>query len=104
MNTVQAKNNRYKNGEYAPNHTTAMVKDKATDINPTRKQWEYREALYKFCVQKGLVGYGFRVGRTKQAIKSNINALWSIIRKNGLADEFMDTKPVKENDNAEKSR
>ena len=88
MNTVQFKNNLYKNGGFSPNHSEKMVKDKLRSIEPTLKQLEYRDNLYKYCVQKGLVRDGFRLMRTKQGIKANIYALISILRKNGLADEF----------------
>lgn len=88
MNFVQAKNNRYKNGEYNPNRSIQIAKEKASSIEPTRKQVQYRDALYKFCLQKGIVGEGFRIYRTKQGISANIRAFKSILRKNGLADEF----------------
>ena len=88
MNTYHWKNNTYKNGEYHPDHSEAMAKEKR--IEPTIKQVEYRDALYKFCVQNGLVKEGFKMGRTNRGISSSINALKTIIRKNGLADEFFE--------------
>ena len=88
MNTVHAKNNRYKNGEYNPDHSLHIAREKAKSIEPTRNQVEYRDALYKFCIQKGIVREGFTLRRTKQGISANIRALISIIGKNGLAGEF----------------
>lgn len=99
MNTVHAKNNRYKNGWYNPSYSNQIAKEKAESIEPSLKQVKYRDDLYKFCLQKGIVREGFRLGRTKQTIRSNIAAFQTIIRKNGLVDEFMNAKPVKENDN-----
>lgn len=88
MNTIQWKNNLYKNGEYAPDHSKAMAVEKAKDISPSCKQAEYRDALYKFCKEKGLILHDFKFRRTKQGISANIQALISILRKNGLAEEF----------------
>ena len=89
MNTVHAKNNIYKNGEYKPlNHSTLMAKENARSICPSVKQVEYRNALFKFCVQNGLVSKDFPLGRTKERIRSNINAFLGLLRRNGLADEF----------------
>lgn len=88
MNEVHAKNNRYKNGEYNPSYSLIWAKEKAKSIEPSIEMLQYRDALYKFCVQKGLIRDGFKIGRTKQAIKSNIYALKTILRKNGLDGEF----------------
>lgn len=88
MNTYHYKNNTYKNGWYRPDHSKAMEKEKAKSIEPTTKQEEYRDVLYKFCVQKGIVGDGFKMQRTNRGISANINALRTIIVKNGFADEF----------------
>jgi hypothetical protein len=88
MNITQAKNNRYKNGEYNPNHSIQMVKEKAKNEIPTKNQVKYRDDLLNFCRQKGLVRDGFIVHRTRQGIRSNIYALNSILRKNGLDGEF----------------
>lgn len=95
MNTFQFKNNTYKNGEYDPSYSKRMVKDNAKSIEPSVKQLEYRDALYKFCVQKGLVREGFKLGRTKQNMRANISALIGILRRNGLMDEFVNAKPQK---------
>lgn len=96
MNMEQAKHNRFKNGEYNPSHSKAIAKDKAKSIEPTQKQVQFRDDLYKFCLQKGLVKDGFRIYRTKQGINTNIRAFITILEKNGLADEFFGAK---ENDN-----
>ena len=88
MNIVHLKNNTYKNGEYNPDHSRQMAREKAKSIAPSIKQLQYRDALYDFCLQKGIVREGFRLGRTKQGIHTNIRALISILEKNGLADEF----------------
>lgn len=92
MNMVHCKNNRYKNGEYNPNHSKALVREKAESIAPSQAQKEYRDALYKFCIEKGIIK-SFPLGRTRQAINANIRAFISILRKHGLDDEF-----YKEND------
>lgn len=88
MNAVHAKNNRYKNGEYNPSYSFRWAKEQAKSIEPSINLVKYRDDLYKFCVQNGLIREGFKLGRTKQAIKSNIYGLKTILRKNGLADEF----------------
>ena len=88
MNTVHWKNNTYKNGEYNPSHSKAMVREKRKNIVPTLSQKEYRDDLYKFCIEKELVKDGFRLGRTSKAISSNIRGLITIIRKHGFDDEF----------------
>lgn len=88
MNTIHAKNNRRKNGEYNPSYSRQIAREKAESIEPTQKQKQYRDALYEFCLQKGLVWDGFKICRTKQGMHSNIQALISILEKNGLADEF----------------
>lgn len=87
MNTYHWKDNLYKNGLWKPDHSKAMAVEKARRSEPTTKQVEYRDALYKFCVQKGLIRYGFKLQRTNRGISSNIAALRTIIVKNGLADE-----------------
>ena len=88
MNRIHAKNNMYKSREYNPNHSIRLVKDKAQSIEPSKKQVQYRDELYKFCVQKGIVRDGFRISVTKNGIRANIYALITILRKNGYADEF----------------
>ena len=97
MNTVHLKNNIYKNGEYDPHISSKIAKEKAKNKVPSISQAKYRDALYKFCVEKGIVGDSFRLGRTKQNISANINAMKTILRKHGLADEFF--KKEKESDN-----
>lgn len=88
MNMVHWKNNLYKNGEYNPSVSRTMAQEKARSITPTAKQLLYRDALYDFCIQKGIVKEGFRLSRTKQGIHSNIRSLITILEKNGLAEEF----------------
>ena len=88
MNTVHARNCRYKNGEYNPHVSAIMAREKATSIEPTKKQVKFRDDLHKFCLQKGVVGEGFRISRTKQGISANIRAFISVLKKNGLLDEF----------------
>ena len=88
MNRIHAKNNIYKNGKYIPAHRLKTQDEKAKEIEPTRKQVEYRDDLYKFCVKKGIAGDKFRLGRTKREITANINALITILKKHGFADEF----------------
>lgn len=89
MNMVQTKNNIYKNGEYNPNHSIAMAKEKASNIVPTSKQVKYRDDLYAFCTQKGIMREGFPLARTKQGIAANIRAFMTTIKKNGLVEEFV---------------
>ena len=88
MNRIQYKNNIYKNGDYTPNHSIRLVKDKIHSIEPTIKQAQYLDDLYKFCVRKGLVRDSFKISRTKQGMRSSIKALITILQKNGLAEEF----------------
>lgn len=88
MNGVQYKNNIYRNGEYSPNRSRQIAKEKARSIEPGLKQLKYRDDLYKFCIEKEIVSEGFSLYRTKQGIRANIRALISIIKKNGLTEEF----------------
>lgn len=86
MNCIQSKNNIYRNGQHHPDHSKKLLKDTGTE--PTGKQILYRNDLYKFCLEKGLIHEGFRLGRTNREIAANINALKVIVQKNGLVDEF----------------
>lgn len=86
MNYIQAKNNIYRNGQYHPDHSRKLLKDTGTE--PTGKQILYRNALYNFCKEKGLIRDGFHLGRTKRDISANIKAFMTILQKNGLVDEF----------------
>ena len=88
MNEVHAKNNLFRSGAYSPSYSRELAKEKAKDIVPSTAQTEFRDNLYKFCNQKGLIRNGFKMCRTKQGIASNIHALITIIKKNGLYDEF----------------
>ena len=98
MNGIHAKNNRYKNGEYNKHFADRYEMSKNERIKaPTMSQVEYRDALYKFCLEKGVIQDGFLLGRTRTQIRSNISAFITILRKNGLADEFYEThKPRSE--------
>ena len=62
---------------------------------PTMSQIEYRDALYNFCLQKGVIREGFLTGRTRLQMRSNIKALITILNKNGLAQEFFETHKPK---------
>ena len=90
MNGVQAKNNRYKNGEYNK-HYADRCEMSQSKIVPSEKQVKYRDTLYRFCIDKGIAMDGFPLGRTKRDIGSNIRALLTILRKHGFADEFFET-------------
>lgn len=96
MNGVHAKNNRFRSGEYSPSRSKALAKEQAKDIAPSLRQAKFRDDLYKFCAEKGLIRNDFKFARTKQGIASNINALITIIKKNGLGDEFFGKKPEEE--------
>ena len=101
MNLIQTKNNIYRNGEYNPDHSRQIAKEKAESIVPTSKQVKYRDDLYDFCIQKGIVREGgISIRRTKQGINANIRALISILKKNGLAEEFFarNAEPSRGND------
>lgn len=87
MNGIHSKNNIYKNGEYN-NHFADRFEMAQSRKEPTMSQIEYRDALYKFCINKGIVRDGFRIGRTNREISANIRALITILSKHGFADEF----------------
>lgn len=89
MNSVEAKNNRYKAGNYHPSHSAKFAKDRATNIIPTTNAVEYRNALYKFCVANEIITKDFPLARTRNGISSNIRAFLSTIKRNGLMDEWM---------------
>lgn len=91
MNQTHAKNNRYKNGEYNK-HFADRYEMAQSRKEPTMSQIEYRDALYKFCFGKGIIRDGFPLGRTRTQVRSNISAFITILRKNGLADEFYETQ------------
>ena len=96
MNEIHAKNNRYKNGEYNK-HYADRYEMAQSRKDPTMSQVEYRDDLYKLCLGKGVIREGFLCGRTRMQIRSDISALITILRKNGLADEFYEAhKPNKE--------
>ena len=88
MNFVHWKNNTYKNGEYKPDHSIALVKERIRNIAPTVAQAKFRDDLLSFCKEKGLIREGFKIRRTEQGIRSNIQAFITILKKNGLDDEF----------------
>lgn len=92
MNRYQAKNNIYKNGWWHPDNSVALAIDKRKSKAPTMDQLKYRDDLYEFCVQKGVLKDGFPLGRTKSGLQSNIRAFITILKKNGLADEFFERR------------
>ena len=81
MNRIQAKNNIYKNGEYAPSYSIMIAKEKARSVVPTQLQAKYRDDLRDFCVQKGIVRGNFATSKTKNGIHKDIRALLTILRK-----------------------
>lgn len=92
MNTYQYKDNLYKNGEWKLDRSEAMAKENRRSKVPTAKQQKYRDELYKFCLQKGVLKDGFPLARTKCGMQSNIRAFITILKKNGLEDEFFGRK------------
>lgn len=94
MNQIHAKNNRYKNGEYNKHYADRYEMSQSRK-EPTMSQIEYRDALYKFCLEKGVIREGFLCGRTRLQIRSNIKAFITILNKNGLAKEFFETQKPK---------
>lgn len=92
MNEVHAKNNLFKSGAYKPSYSRELAQEKAKDIIPSMAQMEFRDSLYEFCNKNGLIRNGFKKCKTKQGIASNIKALITIIKKNGLYDEFFKNK------------
>lgn len=99
MNRTHYKNNLYKNGEYNK-HFSDRLEIAKGKIEPSRSQLQYRDALYKFCVEKQVVRDGFRLGRTNREISANIRALITILEKYNLTDEFFQkqNQPVKESE------
>ena len=95
MNDYLYKRNLYKNGVWQPDNSKAWAKDRAKDISPTKAQIQYRDSLYDFIAQKGLVRDGFKLGRTKKAVTANIYAFYTILRKNGLVEEYIANQMVK---------
>lgn len=93
MNEVHAKNNRYKNGEYNK-HYADRFEMAQSNKEPTMSQIEYRDALYKFCLKKGVISV-FPLGKTRSKVHSNIRAFITILNKNGLAEEFFETSKQK---------
>lgn len=89
MNRIQSKNNLYKNGEYNKHYADRFEMAQSSK-EPTMSQLEYRDALYKFCLQKGVIRDGFPLGRTRLQIRSNIRAFITILEKNGLDKEFFE--------------
>lgn len=94
MNRTHSRNNIYKNGEYNI-HFADRLKAAQSKIIPTMSQIEYRNALYQFSLQKGVIQEGFPLGRTRSQISSNIRAFITILRKNGLDKEFFETHEPK---------
>lgn len=91
MNEVQLKNNMYKAG-VSRSRVDAIVKEKGRNVIPTNKQVQFRDALYNFLKEKGIIKPNFRLERSRRGIHSNINALKTILYKHGLDDEFYTKK------------
>ena len=89
LNTEQSIQNAIAHGLYKTDHVMAIVKEQSRSIEPSVSQVAYRDALYKFLLEKGVVREGFPLGRSKSGITSNIRAYWTLIRKHGLVDEWM---------------
>ena len=89
MNRIQSRNNLCKNGEYNK-HYADRYEMAQSRKEPTMSQLEYRDALYKFCLEKGIIRDGFPLGRTRLQMRSNINAFITILEKHGLAKEFFE--------------
>lgn len=92
MNNYLNKDNIYRNGEWNTNHSEAMVREKARSKVPSINQVKFRDDLYNFCMEKGILKEGFPLARTKHGMISNIRAFKTIIAKNGLVDEFRERK------------
>lgn len=88
MNTEQTICNMIAHGLYKADRVKAFATEKAKSKEPSVAQVNYRNELYKFGKEKGVVRDGFKLGRTKQDIGRDIRALWTIIDKNGLSDEW----------------
>jgi hypothetical protein len=68
-----------------------MIMDKCRrerNIVLSEEQVEFRE-LYKFCFERGLIRDNFKFHRSRKGFTSNIRAFTTIIKKNGLYDEFL---------------
>jgi hypothetical protein len=82
--------NIHKSGSHKPNYRT-MKAAKDYLNTPTQAQVKYRNALYKFLREKGLV-QGLRLYGDKRGVSSNIKSFLSIIERHGLMDEWMSRK------------
>ena len=88
MNRIQSKNNIYKNGEYNPSYSFMIAQENARNVVPSQQQVKFRNDLREFCVQKGIVQGNFLASKTRNGIRKDIRALLTILRKNGLDEEF----------------
>lgn len=88
MNREQTKQNMIASGRYKDERVVAYAKEQASNIVPSIEQKEYRDALYMFLRGKGIVRDGFKLGKTRQMIHRDIRALYTIITKHGLWDEW----------------
>lgn len=95
MNTFVSRGNIYKNGNYHPDHSAKLSKDMAKNKIPSMKQVKYRDDLYKFCLNNGIVK-DFKLGRTRQNVHSNIRAFITIIEKNGLWEKFLEQASIEQ--------
>lgn len=75
-------------GAYKSEQVAAYAKERASNIVPSIAQKEYRDALYMFLREKGIVHDGFKLGKTRRMMHTNIRAFSTIITKHGLWDEW----------------
>lgn len=89
-NYFQSYGNAYKKGERIKTITDRQCYRLAHDGTISDKQMQYHTDLFNFLLDKGLVRAGdvFDKPRNKKDCMSKINALRTILYKNGLNDEF----------------
>ena len=75
-------------GSYKGERVVAFAKERATNIEPSNAQKKYRDDLYMFLRKKGVIRDGFKLGKTRKMIHSDIRAFSTIITKHGLWDEW----------------
>jgi len=88
MNSMMTKRNMVALGLGERYNIDTFAKEKAASIEPSVAQKKYRDELYKFVAEKGIVRDSFKLGRTKQMIGRDIRSLHTIITKHGLWDEW----------------
>lgn len=77
----------------------SWARDKGREM-ATAKQFEYHSSLVKFLNSKGIKTTVFEKPRTKSDCKSKINAMLTILRKNGLEEEFFGSANDNRNETA----